>query len=186
MRNPIANEPETTAGASTSASKPVSRRRLLTILGGTVGGIVVGGVAATIIGRLASTPDVLQLEVVPTSALAQIEGTLAPDQAARLMDQARRCQEPLARVAIWHSSNTPGGTVSIISGAYHSPRFALTAAATLVAFPFPAPYASGQGLLTVVGEANDFAISLKPLHITSELKGTLPIRVYWTPVGGCP
>ena len=183
----MAKKPVTTSGASAPAPEPVSRRRLLTLFGGALSvSIVVGGVAATIIGRQGSSSGVLQLEVVPTSALSQVEGTLAPDQAARLMDQARRCREPLARVAIWHSSNTPGGTVSIISGAYHSPRFVLTAAATLVAFPFPAPYASGQGLLTVVGEANDFAISLQPIHVSNELKGALPIRVYWTPVGGCP
>jgi hypothetical protein len=160
---------------------------LLTIVGwGTAGGIVVGGIAGVLIGRQTGEPDVRQLETVPTAALTQVERTLAPDQAARLMGEARRCREPLARVAIWHSPNTPGGMISIISGSYHSPSFALAATATLVALPFPAPYASGQGILTVVGEASDFAISLKPLRMTKEIKGTLPIRVTWTPVEGCP
>jgi hypothetical protein len=170
-----------------AAPTGVSRRRLLTIVGwGVAGGIVTGGVTAALIGRRTSEPDALQLETVPTAALPQVEGTLAPDQAARLIAEARRCQEPLARVAIWHSAATPGGIVSIISGAYRSPRFALAATATLVAIPFPAPYATGQGLLTVIGEAKDFAISLQPVNMSAELKGALPIHVRWTPVGGCP
>ena len=173
-------------GERSPAPAPISRRRVLTVVGwGTAGGIVTGGIAAALIGRKTGEPDVWQLETVPTTALPQVESTLAPDQAARLMEGARRCREPLARVAIWHGPNAPGGTVSIISGTYHSPLFALATTPTLVALPFPAPYASGQGLLTVVGEANDFAISLKPLHMTN-IKGTLPIRVWWTPVQGCP
>jgi hypothetical protein len=185
QQGPTANEPGPPGRLAAPAE--VSRRRLLTIVGwGIVGGVVTGGVAAALIGRPAGEPDAPQLETVPTAALPQVEGTLAPDQAARLIAEARRCQEPLARIAIWHSAATPGGIVSIISGAYRSPRFALAATATLVAIPFPAPYASGQGLLTVVGEAKDFAISLQPVHMSTELKGTLPIRVWWTPIGGCP
>jgi hypothetical protein len=184
QQSPIANQPE--IGESAPGPAPISRRRLLTIVGwGTAGGILAGGIAGALIGRQTGDPDVRQLETVPTAALAQVESTLTPDQAARLIGEARRCHEPLARVAIWHSPNTPGGTISIISGSYHSPRFALATTATLVALPFPAPYASGKGLLTVVGEANDFAISLKP-SMTKEIKGTLPIRVQWTPVGSCP
>jgi hypothetical protein len=169
------------------ASASISRRRLLTIVGcGVAGAVVVGGVAGTLIGRKTGEAGAGQLETVPTAALPQVEGTLAPDQAARLTEEARRCREPLARVAIWHSPGTPGGFVSIVSGAYHSPRFVLTAAPSLVAIPFPAPYSSGQGMLSVVGEAKDFAIALRPVIMNSEIKGTLPIRVWWTPVGGCP
>jgi hypothetical protein len=181
----ITSEPEGTVRAPASGS--ISRRRLLTIVGcGITGAVVAGGVAGTLIGRQAGDADARQLEVVPIAALPQVEGTLAPDQAARLMEEARRCREPLARVTIWHSPATLGGMVSITSGVYHSPRFALTATPSLVAIPFPAPYSAGQGVLTVVGEANDFTIALRPLHMNSEIKGTLPIRVWWTPVGGCP
>ncbi len=169
------------------ASAAMSRRRLLTIVGcGVTGAIVVGGVAGTLIGRRSGEADAQQLEAVPTAALPQVEGTLAPDQATRLMEEARRCREPLARVTIWHSPGTPGGMVSIISGAYHSPRFALSATPSLIAFPFPAPYSSGHGVMSVVGEANDFVIALRPTLMNSTIKGTLPIRVWWTPVGGCP
>jgi hypothetical protein len=165
----------------------MSRRRLLTVVGcGVAGAIVVGGVAGTLIGGRTGEADGQQLEAVPTAALPQVEGTLAPDQAARLMEEARRCREPLARVTIWHSPGTPGGMVSIISGAYHSPRFPLSATPSLIAIPYPAPYASGKGMLSVVGEATDFAIALRPVIMKSEIKETLLIHVWWTPVGGCP
>ena len=164
----------------------MSRRRLLTIIGGgTAGAIVIGGVVGSLIGRQGGEADTWQLETVPVAALPQVEGTLAPDQAARLMEEARRCREPLARVAIWHSPATAGGMVSIISGVYHSPRFALTVTPSLIAIPYPAPYSSGQGMLNVVGEAQDFYIALRPTNMNNEIKGSWPIRVWWTPGGGC-
>jgi hypothetical protein len=169
------------------ASTSMSRRRLLTIVGcGVTGAVVIGGVAGTLIGRQNGDADAQELEAVPTAALPGVEATLAPDQAARLMEEARRCREPLARVTLWHSPGTPGGMVSIISGAYHSPRFALSATPSLVAIPYPAPYSSGKGVLSVVGEATDFAIALRPVIMKSDIRGTLLIHVWWTPVGGCP
>jgi hypothetical protein len=163
---------------------PVTRRRLLAMLGfGVVGGVLTGGVVGTLISNRAN--DAGELDFVPTSALPQVENTLAPEQKTQLIENARRCREPLGRVAIWHSTSTRGGTVSIISGSYQSPQFTLTTTPTLVALPYPAPYASGRGVLTVVGESNDFGIALRPRLIT-QIKGTLPIQVWWTPVGGCP
>ena len=126
-----------------------------------------------------------QLDAVPTSSLPQVEGTLAAQQAAQLLDEARRCREPLARIAVWHSAGTPGGMISIISRGYQSPRFALTTAPSLVAFPYPAPYPTGHGVLTLVGEANDIMIALRPQYINARLTGTVPINVWWPPVEGC-
>lgn len=168
-----------------SAAAGVPRRRVLALLGlGAGGGIVAGAV----VGRLiASRPaETWQLEPLPTAALGQVEPTLAPEQKARLIDQARRCREPLARVAIWCGAATTGGIVSIVSGGYHSPGFPLTTTPSLVALPFPAPYASGHGELIVVGETNDFGIALRPSQVHARLRGTLSIPVWWTPVEGCP
>jgi len=165
----------------------MSRRRLLTIIGGgTVGALVVGGVAGTLIGRKSGSAGTWQMKAVPTAALPQVESTLAPDQAARLMEEARRCREPLAEVTIWHSPGKPGGFISIISGAYHSPRFPLTTTPSVIALPFPAAYATGRGVFTVVGEANDFIIALEPAIMNSTMNGAVPINVWWDPVGGCP
>jgi hypothetical protein len=177
-----------------SAAAGVPRRRVLALLGlGAGGGIVAGAV----VGRLiASRPtEAWQLEPLPTAALGQVAPTLAPEQRAQLIEQARRCREPLARVAIWGSSAlgapalgapaTTGGIVSIISGGYHSPGFPLTTVPSLVALPFPAPYASGHGELVVVGDTSDFGIALRPPRVHARLRGTLSIPVWWTPVEGC-
>lgn len=140
----------------------------------------------TIVGTKHDEADAWQLEPVPSSSLPRIESTLAPRQAAQLLEEARRCREPLARVAIWHNAGTPGGTISIVSRGYQSPRFPLTTTPSLVALPYPAPYATGRGVLTLVGEANDVILALRPQYINARLSGTVPINVWWTPVEGCP
>ncbi len=171
--------------AARAAAAPPTRRRLLALLGlGAGGGIVAGAV----VGRLVAgrTANAWQLEPVPTAALAQVEPTLAPEPRARLVDAARRCREPLAHVAIWREGAASGGIVSVISGGYHSPNFPLTTTPSLVAVPFPAPYASGHGELIVVGEAHGFGIALRPSRVHAQINGTLSIPVWWTPVEGCP
>jgi hypothetical protein len=159
---------------------------LTVVAAGVAGGAVAGGVVGTILGTKPDEASTWQLEPVPTSSLPQVESTLAPQRAAQLMEEARRCREPLARIAVWHSAGTPGGTISIISRGYQSPRFALTTAPSLVAFPYPAAYPTGRGVLTLVGEANDIMIALRPQYINARLTGTVPINVWWTPVEGCP
>jgi hypothetical protein len=173
--------------AGDRSSPAISRRRLLTIVAaGVAGGAAVGGIVGALVGAKPDDAAGWQLEPVPASSLPELETTLAPQQAAQLIEEARRCREPLARVAIWHSAGTLGGTVSIVSRGYRSPHFMLTTSPSLVAFPYPAAYHSGRGVLTLVGEAGDVIIALRPQYINRELKGTVPINVWWTPVEGCP
>lgn len=171
---------------SDKATEPgtTSRRQLLIMLGlGAGGGIVLGGG----IGALLKPPagNGQQLDVVSTGSLDMVGSTLAPQDRARLIDEARRCREPLARVSIWHSPETKGGTITIISGSYHSPPFPLTASPRLVALPFPAPYATGRGRLIVTGEADNFGLALRPQFL-NRITAPATINVWWTPVGGCP
>src|SRR5262245_16396905 len=105
--------------------RTTSRRQFLIMLGlGAGGGIVVGGGIGAWLAR--PTGNGQQLDVVPTGSLDMVGSTLAPQDRARLIDEARRCREPLARVAIWHSPESKGGSISIASGSYHSPPFVLT------------------------------------------------------------
>ena len=150
---------------------------------GAGGGIVVGGAVGALLAR--SSRGGQQLDVVPTGSLDMVGGTLAPQDRARLIDEARRCREPLARVAIWHSPETKGGTITIISGAYHSPPFPLSTSPRLVALPFPAPYAAGAGRLIVTGEADNLDLALRP-QFSSRIAAPAAIDVWWTPIGGCP
>jgi hypothetical protein len=181
--------PESGEGVSAGdrSSPAISRRRLLTIVAaGVAGGAAAGGVLGALVGAKPDDATGWQLEPVPASSLPELRTTLAPQQAAQLIEEARRCGEPLARIAVWHSAGTIGGTVSIVSRGYQSPHFVLTTSPSLVAFPYPAAYPTGRGVLTLVGEARDVIIALRPQYINQELKGTVPINVWWTPVEGCP
>jgi len=178
---------ERASAEAPSSSSQISRRRLFTILGtGVVGSVVVGTVVGSLIGTKPDEAATLQLEPVPTASLPQVQGTLAPQQAAQLVEEARRCREPLARVAVWHSPSARGGTISIVSRGYRSPPFVLTPAPSLIAIPYPAPYPSGRGQLTLVGEANDVIVALRPQYINQQLSSPAVINVWWTPVEGCP
>ena len=168
----------------TIAPGATSRRHILIMLGlGAAGGIIVGGGIGALLARSAGNGQ--QLDAVTTGSLDVVGSTLAPEDRARLIDEARRCHEPLARVAIWHSPEAKGGTITIISGAYHSPAFALTPSPRLVALPFPAPYATGRGQLIVTGAADSLALALRP-QFSAPITAPATIDVWWTPVGGCP
>jgi hypothetical protein len=179
-------------GGRTSAELPspssaISRRRLFTLLGaGVAGGVVAGTVVGSFVGTKPGETATWQLEPIPTASLLQVQGTLAPQQAAQMLEEARRCREPLARIAVWHSPSTRGGTISIVSRGYRSPPFVLTTAPSLIAIPFPAPYPSGRGQLTLVGDANDVIVALRPQYINQQLNSPALINVWWTPVEGCP
>ena len=179
-------------GESASAQSPspaplVTRRRLFMMLGaGVAGGVAAGTVVGSLVGKKPDEAATWQLEPVPTASLPQVESTLVPQQAAQLLEEARRCREPLARIAVRHSPGTRGGTISVVSRGYRSPPFVLTTAPSLVAIPYPAPYSSGRGQLTLVGEANDVIVSLRPQYINQQLKSAALINVWWTPVEGCP
>jgi hypothetical protein len=162
----------------------MSRRRLLMMLGlGAAGGIVVGGAIGVRFAQPSGNGQ--QLDAVPIGSLDMVGGTLAPQDRARLIDEARRCREPLASVAIWHSPETKGGTITLVSGSYHSPPFPLTTTPSLVALPFPAPYATGRGRLIVTGEADNLSLALRP-QFFAPITAPATIDVWWTPIGGCP
>ena len=161
----------------------ISRRQMLIF-----GGIAASGLAAAVGGMvyLGANGEPNRLDTVPIAYLPQVQGTLEPSQAEKLTEQARQCRVPLAQVAIWHSPGTPGGIVSIISGSYHSPSFALQTTRHVVAIPYPAPYPSGRGVLTLVGHGADVNISIYPTIWKIDLTGSHTIPVWWQVKGGCP
>jgi len=82
-------------------------------------------------------------------------GTLAgsPASLAQYRKGADGCAAPLGWVAV--SSVGPGskGMVRIKSGGYFSPEFRI---------PYPAEYASGRGILTVLHGGSDLVLTLRP------------------------
>jgi hypothetical protein len=88
--------------------------------------------------------------------------TLDPATSEKLASRAKECSVPLAQVAIWKTPGASGGAIRIRSGSYISPVFTLNDTPQRVAIPFPAPYASGQGLISVEGAADGAVISISP------------------------
>jgi hypothetical protein len=171
--------PESRHGASRR-----SRRWLAKVIGFAVAG---GTLAGGLVGSLMSTGNIeaANLDSLPTTWLSRVQGTLAPNSATQLIEDARRCREPLARVAIWHSSGARGGVMSIRSGGYQSPQFVLTGTPSTVALPYPPPYSSGRGVLTIEGEAQGVVIALEPQHAIADLKNNAILPVWWNPAQGC-
>jgi len=62
----------------------------------------------------------------------------------------KSCKVPMASVAMVASPGSGDGMVRIRSGSYLSPAFRVTAVALRVAIAFPAPYATGHSVLSVI------------------------------------
>lgn len=100
------------------------------------------------------------------------------------MDDAKNCKVPLAWVTLTQR-NGHGGMVRVRSGQYLSPPIKLTVAPQRVAIPYPAPYPTGRGVLTLVGEADQVGFYLTPGGI-HDVNGTYPVNVHWQVRNPCP
>jgi hypothetical protein len=76
-------------------------------------------------------------------------------------------------------------TVRIRSGGYLSPRFQIDGSSKRIAIPFPAPYPTGKGVLTVEGDDGSLTVSLAPSWRIEALKGALSHAVIWNPGEPC-
>ena len=54
-----------------------------------------------------------------------------------------------------------------------------------VAIPFPAPYPTGRGVISVEGVANGAVISISPAWHIDSLGGSASLDVVWTPDKPC-
>jgi len=134
--------------------------------------------AAADVGRLA--------EVAPQdipAALETVEGT--PTRLARFKDP-KGCNARLAWVTVMLAPGQPAGRIRLQSGRYVSPGFELTEAPVRVALPYPAPYATGRGTISVLGATSDAIVALTPAWHVPAQGGAHAHQVTWTPVGACP
>src|SRR5262245_20551450 len=88
----------------------------------------------------------------------------------------------------WQSGRHPvprvelsGYALALIS----RPPFTLTDAPQRVAIPFPAPYPTGQGVISVEGTADGAVISISPAWHLNSLPGSASLDVIWTPKDPC-
>ena len=156
------------------------------LLVGIVGGFLTA--SAVVLALNGSTTFIQKdatLSLVAPTEITDASRTLDPASSDQLVSRAKECSVPLAQVAIWKTPGASGGAIRIRSGAYISPIFNLTDAPQRVAIPFPAPYASGRGVISVEGTADGAVISLLPAWHINSLVGSGSINVIWTPKDPC-
>jgi hypothetical protein len=100
-------------------------------------------------------------------------------------EDARQCKTPLAFVTVVAGPDASPGSIRIRSGGYLSPSVLVTASPQRIAIPFPAPYPTGRGVLSVEGTARDLTVWLSPGWRAAALDGAAQINVDWTPENPC-
>lgn len=125
------------------------------------------------------------LSEVASAELDDAVATLEPTspvrtQARAMVDQG--CPYHLAWVALSRPGDASPGTVRIVSGAYVSPLFLTGATPARVAIPYPAPYETGRGTLTMLDAGGPAVVALTPpVHVVSRAGGTTR-TVTWQPI----
>ncbi|MBV8167557.1 MAG: hypothetical protein JO021_12245 [Alphaproteobacteria bacterium] len=123
--------------------------------------------------------------LAPTEIAAALP-TLDPATTKAAVEDAKNCKAPLGSVIVVQRPGArPGGMIRIHSGTYVSPPIQLTNTPQRVALPYPAPYPTGRGVLSVVGDADEVWLNLMPSWFIPSLKGVTSINVHWTVTNPC-
>jgi hypothetical protein len=168
--------------------KPGSSRGTLI---GIAGGLVIAGIAAAVVlpSRVGDKPAVVgeesTLEVLVPADINAALPTLDPGSSKAAVDDARNCKAPLGWVTLTQRPGGHGGMVRIRSGPYLSPPIKLTPVPQRVAIPYPAPYPTGRGVLTLIGEADQVGFYLRPGGV-HDVNGTYSVNVTWQVRNPCP
>lgn len=158
-----------------------------------VGALLTAGVTVTALapGRIgpvaspsAGTGEPTLSQVAP-SDIAGAMVTLDPASAQQIASDAKACKVPIAWVILVKQGAGPDGMIRIRSGDYLSPPFRVTGAPQRIAVPYPAPYATGHGVLSVVGEAHGLSLFVDPVWHIETLNGAASLKVFWTPTNPC-
>lgn len=168
--------------------KPGSSRSIVI---GIAGGLVIAGIAATVIlpgvsrEKPAPVGQESILEVLVPADINAALPTLDPVAAKTAVEEAKNCKAPLAWVTLTQRGGGNGGMVRIRSGFYLSPPIKLSPVPQRVAIPYPAPYPTGRGVLTLVGEADQVGFYLRPGGV-QDVNGTYSVNVRWQVRSPCP
>ena len=141
--------------------------------------------AAAVVGMLkpaSVSPSGSELSFVPRDQIAPAAATLAPDVRQAAVEQAKKCVVPIAYVSLVSTGGDQ--IIRIRSGDYVSPALKITQTPQRVALPWPAPYPTGRGHISIVeGDAKGLQVSLYP---TWRVDGTgLVENVWWVPEQHC-
>jgi hypothetical protein len=155
------------------------------------GAIVTAGIAAVVLlpsitrDKPAAVGEESTLEVLVPAEINAALPTLDPGTSKAAVDDAKNCKAPLAWVTLTQRSGGNAGMVRVRSGQYLSPPIKLTPAPQRIAIPYPAPYPTGRGVLTLVGEADQVGFYLTPGRV-QDVHGAYSINVHWVVRNPCP
>jgi len=148
------------------------------------GGVLTAG-ALFLISNNTSTGDSSNLSIVAASDIPAATETLDPATSGQLAAGAKNCTVPLAYVRITKRPDAAGGVIRIRSGNYVSPPFQMTDAPQQVAIPYPAPYPTGHGTISIEGNASGALVSLYPTWNVETVSGSAARNVIWKPGNPC-
>ncbi len=168
------------AAARGESSSSKSGRGFL--IGGAAALLLVGALAVGTLHQSAGTPHLIP---VPKSEIAAMSTTLDPAKAPQIVAQAQACQVPLLTAQIYHDPGAPDATVQIKSGSYVSPPFTITGTPSVIAIPPPAPYPTGAGQLTILGNAQDVEFLVRSTLSIPEISGSATVNSYWKTGNPC-
>ena len=144
---------------------------------------------------ISNTPPQTDGVGMVTSELAKVESqdiagalttaSLSPAAQARLKGRAGNCPLNLAWVMVSSATGKPMETIRLISGSYYSPIFKLSEAPVKIAIPYPAPYRTGHGTLTVLHTGGSAMVALRPAWHLSAQDTSTTHEVTWHPEKGC-
>ena len=124
-------------------------------------------------------------EVTPDDLPAALNTVSGAPQRLAQMAVRDSCRSRLASVTVVRAPGQPPGRIRLRSGSYYSPAFDLVETPVRVAMPFPAPYPTGHGTISVLGATTGATVALTPpWHVLAQA-GTEAREVTWTPASGC-
>jgi hypothetical protein len=142
-------------------------------------GIIAGGILAGGTVQSGVPAGASEIATVAPADLTGAATSLNPLSAAALSAEAKSCRAPLAVMTLSKAEGTRGGAVRIHSGSYISPWFTVSDAPQRIAIPFPTPYPTGHGQITVEGAATGVQLTLTPSWTPTTLQGVGVINLLW-------
>jgi hypothetical protein len=154
------------------------------------GALVTAGIATTVVlpgvGSAPASGEEPILSALAPAEIAAALPTLDPATTKAAVDDAKSCKAPLGSViVVQRPGGRGGGIVRIHSGTYVSPPIQVTNSPQRVALPHPAPYPTGRGVLSVVGDADEVWLYLTPGWFVPSVKGGASINVHWNVTNPC-
>lgn len=175
------------APSAPPAAKPGLSPSLIAIVGGLVAAGAVAGVLLSGSGETAGTAARPALTLVKAAEIDKAAETLPSDEKDKIVAEAKACRAPLGQMRLSKMAADAGGVVRIRAGNYLSPAFNIADGPINIAVPFPAPYETGKGEITVEGAAKDVFVELTPGLKIDTTGGVQRIPVIWNtskPCGG--